>query len=513
MSILDLYNKYFKVAFWLIIIFEILSFLGHNIEIVNQVLFWLIILGTLIISLWKLEYGFWIVCVELFIGSFGYLFFYDLGDFRISIRLGIFLAVFISWFILAIKKKQFIFKRSKLWKSWLILFIFILLGIFLGLQNGNDAKNIFFDFNAYLYFGLIFVAFHVINSWTRINHLLQVLLASTIAMAIKTIFLLFYFSHQLDENLFRLVYIWIRDTRVGEIAPVAQNYYRIFFQSHIWSLFVFIIFFIILVLIIRNRGQLKNYKMIWIITLLSSLTLIISFSRSFWLALAMVLVLIFIYLFFKERIGWKKIGKIISIMIVILILELGFITGLVNIKLPSFGGGGGVPIASLIKERATSTEEAALVSRFELLKPLVNKFLEKPFLGSGFGTTVSFQSEDPRTKDINGGWYTTYAFEWGYLDILVKIGLFGLLAYLFFVYKIFKDGLFVLKKSYNREEYILVLGLLFSLIALLIIHFTTPYLNHPLGILLIIILSSIFFTLKNQLQTKSIKPAEDEIHR
>ena len=90
MNKLDLYNKHFKAAFWLIILFEALSFLGHNIEIVNQVLFWLIIAGTLGISLWKLEYGFWIVCVELFIGSFGYLFFYDIGDFRFSIRLGVF---------------------------------------------------------------------------------------------------------------------------------------------------------------------------------------------------------------------------------------------------------------------------------------------------------------------------------------------------------------------------------------------------------------------------------------
>jgi len=503
MNKLDLYNKHFKAAFWLIILFETLSFLGHNIEIVNQVLFWLIIAGTLGISLWKLEYGFWIVCVELFMGSFGYLFFYDIGDFRFSIRLGIFLAVFIGWLIIAIKTKQFIFKKSKLWKPWLIFMAFLVLGIILGLKSGNELKDIFFDFNAYLFFGLIFIAFHVINSWTRFSQLLQILLASVTAMAIKTIFLLFYFSHQIDENLIRLVYRWIRDTRVGEISPVVQNYYRIFFQGHIWTLFVFIIFFVFLVLVAKKDILKKNYKIIWLSVILSSITLIISFSRSFWLALAITLVLIFIYFIYKEKIRWKKIMKVGCIMILLLIVELGFITGIVNIKLPNFGGGG-VSVASLIRERATSTEEAALVSRFELIKPLTNKFLENPILGSGFGTTVSFQSQDPRTKDINNGLYTTYAFEWGYLDILVKIGLLGLFAYMFFIYKIFKDGLFVLKSTHNREEYLLVLGLIFCLIALLVTHLTTPYLNHPLGIFLIVILSAAFYSFKNHITNRHL---------
>lgn len=491
MNDLNLYNNYFKITFWLIIIIEILSFLGHNFNLVNQILFVLIILATFIISLWKLEYGFWIVCTELFIGSFGYLFFYDVGDFRFSIRLGLFLAVIIAWLIQLIKNKKVTFKQTNIFWPFIIFLFFIIIGVVNGWLNGNPLRDVFFDFNAYLYFGLIFVIYTIINSWNKIIHFLQILLAAIITIAIKTVFLLFYFTHQPNENLFRLMYTWIRDTRVGEIAPVVENYYRVFFQSHIWSLFAMIIIFLLLILIDRKVWSKRNYLLLWLGMILSSLTLIISFSRSFWLALAFSFLLIFIYLFIKEKISWKKIVKISIIIIIVIILELSFITGLVNIKLPGQSGAG-LSAASLVKERITTTEEAAIGSRFSLLKPLVNKSLEKPLFGSGFGTTVTYQTEDPRTKEKNGGWYTSYAFEWGYLDIIVKIGFIGLFIYLLFIWKIIKQGLISLKQDIRRLEYVLVIGFLFSLITLLIIHFTTPYINHPLGIHLIISCSAIF---------------------
>ena len=146
--------------------------------------------------------------------------------------------------------------------------------------------------------------------------------------------------------------------------------------------------------------------------------------------------MILLYLLIREKTSWKRTGKIILTLLVVLIIDVCFITALVNIKLPSKEGGGGISAASLIKERVTTTEEAAIGSRFQLLKPLLNKYLEKPIIGAGFGTTVTYTTEDPRSKQQNNGLYTTYSFEWGYLDVLVKIGAVGLLVYLFFIGKI-----------------------------------------------------------------------------
>jgi len=493
----NFFGKTFKITFWFIIIFETISFLGFNFPSVDKIVFILLTIATFIISLRKLEYGLWIILTELFIGSFGYLFSYNIDGFNISIRLGLFLALFLAWLIYFVRTKKLEFKKSNLFWPFVLLICFIILGFLIGYLKHNGLKNIFFDANGYLYFGLIFIAFTVINDWRKINRLFQVMIAAVSVMAIKTLVLLFYFSHTTDENAVRLVYRWVRDTRVGEITQFSQNFFRVFFQSHIYALFIFLILFILLVLITRQNWDKKNYRMLWLMIALSSLTLIISFSRSFWLALAMTLFLIFLYLVLKEKIGWRKIMKVIGIMILVSALEIGFLTFLITVKIPG-GKGGGPSAASLIRERLTATEEAAIGSRYQLLKPLIKKSLESPIWGSGFGATVTYQTLDPRTKELSGGYYTSYAFEWGYLDTVVKMGLLGLLTYLFFLWKILKNGLDILKHSVNREIKVFVLGLLFGFLSLIVTHFTTPYLNHPLGIGIILICIAVFNTLANE---------------
>lgn len=497
MNKLNFFGKTFKITFWLIVIFECLSFLGFNFPLVNKLAFLAIILAALIISLWKLEYGLWIVLAELFIGSFGYLFSYNLGNFNISVRLGLFIALFIAWFIHFLKSRRLDFKQSNLFWPFILLVGFIILGVAVGYLKHNLVKNIFFDVNGYLYFGLIFVVFTIISNWHKISRLFQVMIAAVTAMALKTLVLLFYFSHTTDEFAVRLVYRWIRDTRVGEITQFTQNFFRIFFQSHIYALFIFLLLLVLLVLIARQNWDKKNYRWLWLIIILTSLTLIISFSRSFWLALAVSLILIFLYLLIKEKVGWPKILKITGMIILLAALELGLITFLITVKIPG-GKGGGPSAASLVRERITSTDESALGSRYQLLKPLVKKSLESPIWGSGFGTTITYQTLDPRTKELSGGYYTSYAFEWGYLDTMVKMGVLGLLAYLLFLWKILKNGLNILKQNQNREMRALTIGLLFGFLALLVTHFTTPYLNHPLGIGIILICGSMFKTIANE---------------
>jgi len=474
-----------------IIIIECLSLLGHVYGFLNTAIFLLLVIGTFILSLRKLEYGFWIAATELFIGSFGYLFFYDLGNFRISVRLGIFTAVWLAWLIQAIRQKQFAFWSSPYRTFFGIFILTVCLGIIIAFLNGVPIKNIFFDSNAYLYFGFLFVALHVINSWSRVVTLGQILVASVFSTTLKTISLLFFFSHATDPWIIRTIYTWVRDTRVGEIAQVTGMYYRIFFQSHIWSLFVLVGCVIWLMLTNKKDEISKIRRWVWFLTLCTSLTLLISFSRSIWLSLAMTFLLIFCYVKVKQKITWRQFGVTISGLAISALLAVGLISLIVSVRLPG-GTGSGVSAVSLISERLTTTDEAAIGSRYELLKPLIRKYMEKPVFGSGFGTTVSYRTLDPRTKTANGGMYTTYAFEWGFLDILVKTGLIGLVAYLFLIWKIFKTGNSSLSKISDTSYRLTVISILFCIISLLIVHMTTPYLNHPLGIFLLICAAAIF---------------------
>jgi O-antigen ligase len=75
------------------------------------------------------------------------------------------------------------------------------------------------------------------------------------------------------------------------------------------------------------------------------------------------------------------------------------------------------------------------------------------------------------------GSYTTYAFEWGYLDMVLKFGALGLFVYLYFVGQIAHKLWKKLKTAPAS-----VIWALASLVVLLTTHIFTPYLNHPLGI-------------------------------
>ena len=86
---------------------------------------------------------------------------------------------------------------------------------------------------------------------------------------------------------------------------------------------------------------------------------------------------------------------------------------------------------------------------------------------------------DRVTRENPDGEITTYAFEWGYLDTLLKIGALGLIIYLLFIARIIWLGV---QKFEIRNSKFETLGLLTGLIALLALNITTPYLNHPLGI-------------------------------
>ena len=109
-----------------------------------------------------------------------------------------------------------------------------------------------------------------------------------------------------------------------------------------------------------------------------------------------------------------------------------------------------------------------------------------PILGSGFGTTVTYISNDPRVREVSRtGEYTTYAFEWGWLDIWLKmgvIGLIGLLGLLGYLGRIFY------RKAASNP---LALAGLAVLVALAAINVFTPYLNHPLGLGMLILLTMV----------------------
>lgn len=484
------HKKIFALTLTTITTLEVVSYFGYLADPINRVAFILILAGMLALSLKKVEYGLWVVLAELVIGSKGYLFSWPVENFTLSIRLGIFLILMLAWGIHLIRRRDFSWFKSVYTTPFILLLAALAYATVVGILNNNSLKNVFLDANGYLYFGLFFILLDVVRSREHIWRLLSVMSAGIASSVIKTFFLLFAFSHHLYPFTGTL-YPWVRSTGVGEITELSNGFYRIFFQSHIYEVFAYFFLLIGLAVWLKKRPN-KEWKQLYARWMLLGCTVLISLSRSFWLGVLVGLFLLLLVSVHEWKWNWKKVTLSVALLGVSTAGQLGLLGLVVNLPLP---GTSSVSISSLVQDRTSDvTAEAAGASRFALLKPLFTAISKHPVWGQGFGTTVSYASKDQRAIEASqGGLYTTFSFEWGYLDLWLKLGLIGLTLYLYLLWIIAKQGWQAWKKkSHTTLEQIVLLGTGISSLVLLAIHATTPYLNHPLGIGWIMLAAIIF---------------------
>ncbi|MDD4901151.1 MAG: O-antigen ligase family protein [Patescibacteria group bacterium] len=477
-------NKFFTITFLLLVFSELLSFLGYYHPIINSLAFFLVIISTIFFSLRRLEYGLYVLLAELFIGSFGYLFYFESGGIKISLRLALWLVIMSVWLAkfagdwLRTKKFPLVWKKNSYAFYCLALAIFVCWSLINGFLQANLPGNIFFDFNNWLYFLLILPLLYPIKNDGDLPAMAPVFLAAIAWLSAKTIILAYVFSHNFGGLAIDLYY-WVRQSGVGEITQIVAGYNRIFMQSQI---FILIGLFILLIYLLKNikerPAELKNNQLIILATLCLT-ALIISFSRSFWIGLAAGGLTVWSLALGKLRTNLKQF--FIFNALALFCLLLSFIMILAVIKFPWPEPYGGFNPADLLSQRATQlTGEAGASSRWQLLPELWQKIMAAPLLGKGFGATVTYKTNDPRIlAQSPDGLYTTYAFEWGWLDIWLKLGMFGLIAYLALLIKIIKDGL--------KINSFFSLSIITGLIVLMAVNIFSPYVNHPLGIGYIIV--------------------------
>ena len=358
-------------------------------------------------------------------------------------------------------------------------------GFVWGLIRGNSFENLFFDFNNWLYFALIFPIIDVVKSREQIENILQIFTGAVTIVIVQTFLFLYIFSHGLEVAIFP-IYHWLRQFLIGEITLMPSGFYRLFFQSQIYLLIGFFVFAALLIWQKDKTKKLSTTYSLFMAGCLSSV--LVSFSRSFWVGLGFGLLVLLIFLIVL-KFPFKKIVKVGLCGIAILIISLAAIFVTAQFPFPTPVK---LSLTSMFGERLTDLDEAAVQSRWDLLLPLGRAIVKHPVIGSGWGTTVTYKSSDPRAVQLSpNGQFTTYAFEWGYLDIILKIGLAGLFVYLILIGKIWRLGW-----RSGRSGEIISFGLLLGLAALLATHFFSPYLNHPLGIGYIMLCGVIFEKLK-----------------
>jgi O-antigen ligase len=207
-----------------------------------------------------------------------------------------------------------------------------------------------------------------------------------------------------------------------------------------------------------------------------------SLSRSNWIGLAFGQLAVFAVYFLRSKnlkaFFWPAACFFASFVLAVLLVGA-------TVKFPFPAAMSNFNPSDLAERAGETASEAGVASRWSLLPKLFEKIKAAPVLGGGFGSTVTYRSSDPRVLAANpSGEYTTYAFEWGWLDIWLKTGLFGALAYAALLFVIASAGIDSYLKAKAAPSFAGLVKIFGSvgLAVLSAVSFFSPYLNHPLGI-------------------------------
>lgn len=416
---------------------------------------------VLMIGAWMLAFSFrrptsafGFLLLEFLIGSKGRLLAYEPdinNDGGLSLRMVLVATFFLGWLLRR--------GSAATWKIPVpILSLMGLVAYAMWMGIALYQPFILSDANAWGVLLLIFPIIDLIQYdtvfWSTIKRMAMIGIAW---IALKSIVLFYLFSHAFDPLFLEVVYRWVRRTGVGEITAIGDGgVARIFIQSQIYAL----LGAVYLAYKAANKTVSRNY---WAAMAICILTTLISFSRSFWIALGLGFSFCAIVVLRRKTWSWFK-GLLLSIAAAIFSL-----VGIAQFAFPMSTAGN--PIDWLAAR--ADIGEAAATSRWELLPILFQKVMESPVAGHGFGATVTYQSADPRVIERTGGMYTTYAFEWGWMDLWIKFGILGPIVMLWLLASL----------SRARPDLAPVI------LALATVHVFTPYLNHPLGLMVVLLIA------------------------
>lgn len=455
-------------------------------ELPSLVALVVIFIATLVLSGRSLLAGLVVAFAEIMVGGHGHLISSTLFGLPLSLRMVIFAAVMLGFLWQAIRHHQF--PRFVVFRDTPFLLLAAAIGI--GTVNGmlnNSVMFAFDDMNGYLTLAYLLPVAAITWDNTKRRHLLQVLFASVVWIALSSLLLLYLFTH-LPGKMLHEVYRFVRDARLAEVTlltgpdwfvstflPVGSPwYFRIFEPAHFFTMVMG--FIVIAAGFTLWKGE-RIPQMARVVLVLSSAAFIVSLSRSFLVgALAgLIVTKMFILPEVVKAVGKSLVRKLQLAFLVV--LGAGVFWATIVFPFPSHPN---LKDAAFYRESDGDSRDLAVSSRWNLLYPMFEAIMEHPVLGSGFGTEVTFVSDDPRVREINpSGEWTTYRFEWGYQDIWLKMGLLGLIGLVWYVIAISRAFYF----SYHAHGHRwLVIGLYAGVVALFATHIFSPYLNHPIGL-------------------------------
>lgn len=484
-------------------------------------------IGVAAITWKRLGWGLAIALFEIVIGAHGHLVAYTAYGFPVSLRMVVFIAVMGGWFLGLLQKKwemRFVPARDI---PFLVLFIAVAYGIVRGLVLQQGMVGLIDDANSYVTLAYLFPLTSIV--WTQDNRrlFLTTLFTGTLWVSLFTFALAFIFTHISQSNIWEM-YVLVRDTRMFEVTLLSSPgwlahsliggdwYFRVFSQAQIFApLFLFILSSAIFLLRTGKKERVPTWIWVWCACFLGAF--LQSLSRSFFVGFIAGAFTLFGFWLLGGRESWKtwsvvarrKAALLGSFVVAVVTLWV-----LVSFPIPTRPD---LTNSPFYRGDQDNTRALAVSSRWNMLDPMLGVVAEAPILGAGFGKELTYISDDPRIKEMTGGTgeLTTYRFEWGFLDVWIKMGAFGIIAYVWIfgaiIIQIIKNiraqGMW--SQSAVRERW-LEIGLVSGVVMIYATHMFTPYLNHPIGLMYLLIVAFMISWKGSNIQKKEAQTIRGE---
>jgi len=471
---------------------RLVSFFLVDYLIAQGIVVFILLVCFVILFYKKPVYGWFFLVTELLLGGTGNLL--SLGG--LSIRTVILLAFFLMWYsqgsVLHSLQKQ-IKRLSPLSYIVLFLLIYIWFSAILGLIHGNGLSAVFADIVPYLFFFLILPAIQFIREKDNYDYYLKVLITFVVGSALFSLLTFVLFSSGFVE-LQEPYYNWFRDIVGGKITDLGSGFWRVVTPIHLLLTPVMLAISSALIRVKWNADETdltnlngffhtkfikpflnifsdkkRDALFLWLTLILIVPTFVFNFSRTYILGLIIGL-LVLGYFHKKEIWQWFVVSFILLFSIFAFFSVTHFVSsGFVSAGWDLFG----VRISSI----ARPGSEISSNTRRELLGPILDMIKEKPLIGSGLGSSVTFIN--PVSKEE----VTTRQFDWGYLEMFAELGFVGLAIFTVLLLFVFYGLL-----KFKNYSYIAIF------LSLLAMNITTPALFHVFGVIMIVYFISLVKT-------------------
>ncbi|MFC1851337.1 hypothetical protein ACFL27_14160 [candidate division CSSED10-310 bacterium] len=362
-----------------------------------------------------------------------------------------------------------------------------LLGIANGFIQHNNRSYLLRDADGWIFFLIYFCLIGIIRENAQFRKLILVFIYAIISLAFyhSALYYCYLFGGLEFDFLNTLLYKVLN--LGGHLTPNQNGFLRIYTGNGI-----FLIYGICFGLMMLLHKQKFNFvKWLFFLAVLSH-SLIISYTRGFWVAVILAVLLMFLFL--PGHVN-KKVFLILGVCLILVAIFSYFIFDKSPLQLMK-GEFKRISISLLALKKTESIFE--ITSSQEILKipvagsPTVIKLKqyyalylhtkEKPLLGHGFGATLPgkytfrFSEKDIKCDKV------PHIFEAGYGDLLMKVGLVGFCSWFILIGAILYQS-FLLFRQADSSCKLLIIVIILPLPGLLFTFGTNPYIFSPYGII------------------------------